>query len=334
MYQSILDSIQTLQAKSEAPHSHWITPYEGDRSPDDHQFAFFLKPELTARSADVNLDAVLELVLNTLNEWNIRTGAVGLLNGTYLKANRIMDKHYGVLNEISHQGRSAISQGAEKNLQSKFADQLKAGATVLGAHQFMAAVPEFSPLALTTLSDNLGAEKLGGGTYALSMKVRTDHYIVLNAFHPYQLEPFYAADNILILFEGRSDKAWADLRQNLAGATNPADASPGSIRNQFLQNKEKLGLKDVSSGTNGIHLSAGPLEGMVEIQRFFSDPTQNQLVDFSDTCFGKKLSAGGANDQRINELAENPTIEKNGTSESAFDLTEECDVAAAAKALL
>lgn len=55
----------------------------------------------------------------------------------------------------------------------------------------------------------------------------------------------------------------------------------GSVRRLFLQKKAELGFTDVSKGSNGVHMSAGPLEGMVEFIRFFSDH-ENSIF------FGKK----------------------------------------------
>lgn len=45
----------------------------------------------------------------------------------------------------------------------------------------------------------------------------------------------------------------------------------GSIRAELLKNKEKSGMVAVNIASNGVHMSAGPLEGLVELQRFLSD---------------------------------------------------------------
>lgn len=44
----------------------------------------------------------------------------------------------------------------------------------------------------------------------------------------------------------------------------------GSIRAELLKNKEATGMIDVNMSSNGVHMSAGPLEGLVELQRFMS----------------------------------------------------------------
>ena len=91
-----------------------------------------------------------------------------------------------------------------------------------------------------------------------------------------------------------------------------------------------LGLPDVSQGANGIHLSAGPLEGMVEVQRFFTDHEAGRDVALADTVFGRRLAGSGLAEEQVRELAGNPNLTTEGREVSAFDLTEEVDAVEAA----
>lgn len=334
MKNQLLQALQTLRSDPSRARHTWVRPYRAPADPDRHQLAFFLKPEVMYLGGRVDVPSVIELALQELEKAGFEMGAVRLVNGAYLREHRIMDAHYGVLNTISKQGRAAITPGAEATLQQAFAAPLAAGADVLGAHQFLEQVPAFSPLALSVLSDNLGSTKLGGGTYALPVNLLGRDLIVLNAFHPYQLEPYYADEYIMVIMELRSSRPWTELRRQFAGATNPAKAAEGSLRNSFLQHQQRLGLADVSPGANGLHLSAGPLEGMVELQRFLGDPETGQILSVADTSFGTLLRTAGAEDTRIEELADNPTLERNGQLASAFDLTEEMDAEPAVKTLL
>jgi len=153
----------------------------------------------------------------------------------------------------------------------------------------------------------------------------------LNPFHPQQLVPYTTPGNGIVLIEGQSNTAWADLRGQLIGATDPSQAADGSIRQQFLTQAEALGLGPVNQGTNGIHLSAGPLEGMVELQRFIS--SEEQTLSLADTAFGKLLAEQGLDAAQIDALAANPNLEIAGAMESAFDLTEEMDALPSAQKL-
>jgi len=330
----IYSSLERTVTNRNAPPSVWVAPYAGADEKIAHQFAFFLKPEATAIQRGVQFPALMELILGVFRKWRIRLGAMRILRGDYLRSHRIMDQHYGVINQISHQGAKAIAQSAREKLESGFRDQLDQGAEVLGGHQFLARYHAFSPLALSVLSDNLGTTKLAGGTYALSIQVLGKPFILLNPFHPYQLEPFYSETQGIVVMECGASQPWADLRQKLAGATLPRKAEKGSIRNRVLEEKEKLGLEDVSQGANAIHLSAGPLEGMVEVQRFFTDHETKDELWYGNTAFGRLLLERGATEAQIAMLARNPNLEVDGKSVPAFDLTEEVDARDAADQLV
>jgi len=266
---------------------------------------------------------LLCLALNTLSAAGVTFGAVRVVGGTYLDKNDIMVQHFGVISKISKEGLAAISDAAKAVLHEKFAEELKAGAEVLGGHQFLAKFKQFNPFTLLVVNDNLGTTRLAGGTYLMKIKVLGKLYLVLNPFHSFQLVPYTTPGHAIIVLEGRSSLPWEDLRNKLTGVTDPAAAQAGSIRNLFLATKATLGLKDVDKGSNGIHLSAGPLEGLVELQRFFSDHESGARLPLSSFAFGKHLKAKGVSDEQLAKFASNPDTVKDGKRTSLFDLTEE-----------
>nr|MDA3873374.1 hypothetical protein [Kiritimatiellia bacterium] len=203
-----------------------------------------------------------------------------------------------------------------------------------GGHQFLSEQPDFSALALSTLNDNLGTTKLGGGSYCMKVNVLGQVYLLLNPFHAYQLVPFTTPGRAIIVLECRSNQDWEVLRSELTGATNPAKAHEGSIRAELLARMDELNLKAVNQGNNGVHLSAGPLEGMVELQRFFSDHEEGNTLDWTDTLFGSQLAEAGVDRDRIAQLADNIPLDMNDQSIPAFDLTEEVNAADALKSLI
>lgn len=302
---------------------HWVVPYEPPRDDTAHQFVLFLKPEATAVHDGVDLQAILKMILERLSSFESTVHAIRILPASYLKRHDIMARHYGVINRISRLGEEALTDAAREKLHAEFADDLANGARVLGGHQFLEVQSDFSPLALSTLNDNVGTTKLGGGSYCMRLNVLGQVYLLLNPFHAYQLVPFTTGERAIVVMECRSNRDWSVLREELAGTTNPAKAAPGSIRAELLARKDEFGLKDVHQGLNGVHLSAGPLEGMVEIQRFFSDHETDYTVEWRDTRFGQQLKAAGQTPDQIADLAENPSLNVEGEDISAFDLTEE-----------
>jgi len=282
----------------------------------------------------VKVREVLELAIKTLSAAGVEFGAARVLGGDYLEKHSLMVEHYGVISKISKEGVSAISDQAKEKLQADFKDLLAAGAEVLGGHQFLKAQPQFNAFSLLVLNDNLGTKRLAGGTYAMTIKVLGKPYILLNPFHAYQLVPYTTSGHAIIAFEGLSKLPWAELRQNICGVTDPKAAEAGSIRSLFLHNREALGLGDVDKGTNGVHMSAGPLEGMVELQRFFTDhDASSAKLALDNLAFGSLLLHSGVKPERLAELATNPDLSLEGKNVSAFDATEEKDAQESAKLL-
>eukprot|EP00997_Jenningsia_sp_PLL12_P005896 NODE_2437_length_925_cov_181.130137_g2005_i0.p1 GENE.NODE_2437_length_925_cov_181.130137_g2005_i0~~NODE_2437_length_925_cov_181.130137_g2005_i0.p1 ORF type:complete len:208 (-),score=81.64 NODE_2437_length_925_cov_181.130137_g2005_i0:302-865(-) len=170
-----------------------------------------------------------------------------------------------------------------------------------------------------------GGRKLGGGTYALPMQVQgKGTHIVLNAFHPMQLQPFTTPGRGIIAMEGLSDRSWMDLRQKICGATNPFKAQEGSVRATLLKEKEALRLPEVDMAHNCVHMSAGPVEGMVEVLRFFH--SKDHPLSLHMTGLGQMLYNAGMQATKIAQLTSNPDmVTTGGKRVSAFDLTEEVD---------
>ena len=80
----------------------------------------------------------------------------------------------------------------------------------------------------------------------------------------------------------------------------------------MLARKDEFKLKEVTQGSNGVHLSAGPLEGMVELKRFFTDHESGETLELTDTLFGAQLAASGLSADGIASLATNPELEVDG----------------------
>lgn len=281
-----------------------------------NQFVVFLKPEVTAVAAGVRFAEVYEMVLSTLAAHAVDVHAVRVVNGPFVERARMMEGHYGVINEVSRLGEPALSPAALAALRDRFT-----GADVLGAHQFLARFPQFSAFALATLFGNVANVKLASGTYAGAVSVLGNEIVLLNGFHPFQLERFTRPEAVVVILECAAATPWKVLRQHVAGATDSAAAARGSIRRTLFDRAAEFGL---SGRSNGFHLSAGPLEGLVEMRRFFGDAA---------TTFDRLLLDGGLSPEQVSRLTENPVLHTGGTPAPAFDLTEEMDAAEAAVAL-
>jgi len=309
------------------PDNIWVKEYSKPENTDEHQFLFFFKPEATC----ANLREIMDISLKVLTDHGVSFGAIRVVGGPYLEKHDIMVQHYGVISQIFKQGYSAISDQAKAKLTSDFGAAVAEVGNPVGGYEWLNAHPDFNPLSLCILSDNVGCARLAGGTYLLKIKYLGKTQLILNPFHGYQLVPFIKQGSALVVFEGRSKTSWNDLRNKLCGATDPEAAEAGSVRNELLVHKAKIGMVDVNKGSNGVHMSAGPLEGMVELQRFFSNA--DSRLPFTSLSFGAALSGQGLTEAQIATLASNIDVAHAGKNVSVFDLTEEMDVAEAAPLL-
>ncbi len=293
-------------------------------TPSANEFVIFSKPEL-GRLTGADLESVWDLFAQSLTTYGVTVHQVKILTGPELDAAGAMQQHYGVINQISRLGRPALTEAAERALQDQFADTLEQ-ATVLGGHQFLDRFAEFSPFSLAMLFSNASVGRLGPGTYAAPVKIDGETVIVLNGFHPRQLAFFTAGDAVCAFLHGSSETDWDVLRSKLIGSTDPAKADAGSIRGRLFADPSGFGLASVNSNFNGVHMSAGPLEGLAELGRFFGDA--------QDWGFAGALAEAGASPEDIAGLVENPAIEVDGERTTAFDTTEGLNAAPAAQILV
>jgi hypothetical protein len=294
-------------------------------APAANEFVIFSKPEL-GRLAGTDLDKVWDLFASSLNAYEVTVHASKILTGPELESSGVMAEHYGVIKQISRLGRSTLTEAAEQALSEQYAAELAEDALVLGGHQFLEQYPDFSPFSLGVLFANLSVGRLGPGTYAGVVTVDGQPVVILNGFHPRQLGFFTADDTACAFLHCSSKTSWESLRNDLIGTTDPAKADAGSIRGTLFADPAAFGLVVVSSNFNGVHMSAGPLEGLVELARFFG----GSVGDYS---FAAALKRAGVATDGIAVLADNPTLVADGERGSAFDLTEGVDAEQAAKLL-
>ena len=299
----------------------------GTPEPAGGEFVIFSKPEL-GRLSSADLAAVWDLFAGSFAAYDVTVHRIKIMTGPKLDQAGVMQQHYGVINQISRLGRPALTEAAEKALSALLADAPE-DAVVLGGHQFLDRYSEVSPFALAMLFSNASVSRLGPGTYAAPVRIDGATVVILNGFHPRQLSFFTAEDAACAFLHGSSPTDWEVLRSELIGATDPSQATARSIRGTLYADPASFGLTSVNSNFNGVHMSAGPLEGLGELDRFFGEV--QPLIDWS---FARTLAAAGASTDAVTGFLENPVIETDGDRGTAFDLTEGVNPEPAAKLLV
>ena len=158
-----------------------------------------------------------------------------------------------------------------------------------------------------------------------------DDFYCINGFYPGQREVFTSDGAELLLYEAEfspEEVPWRRFRQEIIGATDPSKAERGSLRNQLYERFIEFDLtaRPVMS-KNGVHASAGPLEGLRERMVWLNTDPENDE-------FGGRLLAGGMNRDELDGLLENPVVTLDSETGPAFDLTEDMDSDEAAALIL
>lgn len=315
---SIADNVREAQNEAFLYKELFSNPDEAVKS---NQFLFFIKPEITVKNSSIKLEEILKLIFAKIDEYGFSIHDVKILTAKYLDQFNIIAQHYGVINQIASNAVASMSEGAKEKFAEIYGKSVN-DAQVLGGLEFLEKYPEFTANTLDYLCQNVGSKKLAGGTYVVELKLDDEKVYVINGFHGRQLKQFTQQGRSIIVMSLSTDTDWSDARSNFIGATDPAKANTGSLRREFLDNKERLGLPDVSQGANGVHLSAGPVEALVELQRYNSNFSTGEAKELSEYSFGKQLAAAFSAD-KVKAIVGNSNVDVAGKSTSVFDFTEE-----------
>jgi hypothetical protein len=286
-----------------------------------NEFLFFIKPEITILSDESRKKQVLDLLFRKFSQFGFTVHDILILGASYLEQHDIIAKHYGVINALSRDPLKYFSEDAKSRFTEAFGLEPEKAA-VLGSLQFLESFPSFTPEKLQDLWQSATTTKLSGGNYCARVMADGREVFLINGFHPKQLVHFTAKGRSIVTFRISSDVDWSIARNGFIGKTNPVDAKAGSLRNELLQEKERYGLQEVSSSQNGFHLSAGPVEGLVELIRYSSDFEKGHTRTPGDFSFGLELLRHFSPDE-IGSFCENSPVVFGGKKTNVFDLTEE-----------
>ncbi len=286
-----------------------------------HEFLFFIKPEITVKSREIDLNAILKLVFEKFIQYDVQVKDIRMLAASYLEKQDIIARHYGVINSLSRKPMEYLSGeaiGKFTALYGKLPEQV----AVLGSIEFLQRYTGYTPFSLDELWQKSKTEKLAGGTYCAVIPVDGKDIYLINGFHPKQLIHFTEKGRSIVAFTLAGNMDWRIARNDFIGKTNPADAIPGSLRRELLNRRQEFGLSAVSSSQNGFHLSAGPVEGLAELMRYCSDYAEVNVKTPDDFLFGRQLRPHFS-EEVIGLICSNHLVEYRGEKIRTFDLTEE-----------
>lgn len=294
--------------------------FKVEEIPMENEFLLILKPEIFAFTSKSQIQNIIDLVLIKLYQYDFKVTNARLINSYFLKQHKVMDQHYGIINAAARKLSSSITEEAIRTFEHIYNCDF-ASVQAFGAIELL----EQNRIDEETLSNkwkDCEIKRLAGGIYCGKVQLNGNDLFIINGFHPPQLNHFIAEGRMIVTMNIQSNTDWEIARQEMTGNTYPEKASPNSIRGYLFQKYNKYGFDHVSYVLNSIHLSAGPLEGLIELQRFNSNYDTGDIKHFSDFNFGNRICQNFTTTE-IDQLIANPTVNLQGKQVSLFDLTEE-----------
>ena len=284
-----------------------------------NEFLFILKPEIFYHTSQEQIQQVLELVFSKFDSFDLQVDNIRLLNSDYLKENNVIAKHYGVINSVSKNANQNLTQEAINNFRSIYKKNL-ADEKIYGSLELLDLNIGIDDEKLAGLWKLCDIKRLAGGIYAGEIKFNDEVIYIVNGFHPPQLNHFIDEGRMIITMNLSGKVEWKEARQKLIGNTYPEKAEMGTIRRDLFEQFGKFGFEGVSYVINSVHLSAGPLEGLIELMRFNTVGHQKPLI--KDFLFGNILHENFSN-EICNHILTNPIGKFKEKEISVFDLSEE-----------
>lgn len=286
----------------------------------NNEFLFILKPELFINTDQEQVKNILTLIFNKLEYYQLNVNCIRIQNAHYFKKYEIFAQHYGVINKVARNIRQFITDEALSNFKTFYNVNFN-NASVYGALELL----ETNIVNIKTLNQlwkDCNIKRLGSGIYCGKVKHNGNDLYIINGFHPPQLQHFITNNRIIITLNLSGKTDWSIARKELIGNTYPEKASKESIRGALYKLYRNFGFENVSYVINSVHLSAGPLEGLIELIRFNSAFEKNEQADMTDFSFGKLLLKNFTK-KECEIILTNPTVFHKNKAFSLFDHTEE-----------
>jgi len=293
--------------------------YKNDLARRGNEFLFILKPEVFFHSSKEQIQKVLDLVFDKFRPFGIQVDNIRLLNSKYLKRYNVIAEHYGVINSVSRAVKQNMTEEAITNFRNYHKKDFYTE-KVFGSLEILNSNSGINDEKLAELWKSCEIKRLSGGIYSGEVEYENETIYIINGFHPPQLNHFISNGREIITMNISGDVDWQTARQKLIGITYPEKAERGTLRRELFEQFRKFGFEDVSYVINSVHLSAGPLEGLIELMRFNTSSEPKPLLN--DFLFGQLLEKSFPK-SICKHVLTNPTIELENKASSLFDLTEE-----------
>src|SRR5205823_6247893 len=168
-----------------------------------NQMLFIVKPEVFLIPNPKFIEETCRFMSGRINAFGPEIRGCYVMSAETLKANEIMDRHYGYINRLSRSASSHLSviEQAEVRKLCGTSDS----APVLGGHEVLAKFRGLSAEALDKVWVSKKSLRVRSGLYVQSYDISGDALVIVNGFHPFQLDSFTGSGRKIALLLLNSD---------------------------------------------------------------------------------------------------------------------------------
>lgn len=276
-------------------------------SGDSNELLMFIKPEVFMDAdKDSQVNAV-SMMLDKLDDFGVNVRGSAVVSGKVLEDKEIMNNHYGYINQMSRRGSELVSSDDISIIQEKLGLDDIEDYEILGGHELLEIFNDLNSSDLDAWWFEGGSEKVRSGFYVRADERDGRKVVMINAFHPEQLAHFTRPDRRIALFLLESARDWDELRTVLIGETFPEKAVADSIRGTLYRNPSAYGFESVSIANNAVHMSAGPVEALFEIDNFLGKILDIDISKNNPSLVREMLNHGLDINEAL-EVLSNPLI--------------------------
>lgn len=289
-----------------------------------NELILFIKPEIFLVRNSEGIENSINLVFEKLKQFDAHLNGILILSGKLMDDLEIMNKHYGFINKLSRSASKILSEDEKEKIKEALNLASLDNHLIFGGHEYLEEFADENCFDLDKLWFTKKSVKVRSGFYVQSYRKNSRNIILVNGFHPAQLEHYTNPSRRIVLILIHSNTSWSVLKNEMIGATFPEKAVSESIRGALYSNPSNFGLEEVNIANNGIHLSAGAFEAMFEITNFLGKVLKIDPKEDQSSILKKMINQDIDINEALNAL-NNPVITSESREIDLFTATEDKD---------
>jgi len=287
----------------------------------ENETLFFLKSEFF-HIKNINLiKSLLSFVLNEINNFNIDIAGIVALSGSFLNNSRIMERHYGFINKFSVKGSVLVDDAQKEKIKEVLSIKDLYNHKILGGHEVINRYKNVDDRMLTEMWYSKNSIRIGEGFYIQPHYINEENVILINGFHPNQLQHYTNTESRIVLFLLQTDTGWIKLRNNFVGDTFPQNALDGSIRATLYKNSADYGIENINVANNFVHASSGPFDALFEICNFVGSIEEIDYCDKNTNIYNLMKNKYNLTELDFHNALDNPCRKVGGKETDLFTYT-------------